>query len=123
MPVLHSLYGVEMAFLLLSMAHPCLLQMMRREIQENDSPEIREPNFAAATLWFEKMTVYIDILENLQKNMAEKILERLGADMENDTNAIAISIFFVILVVIMCPLILRSFWTLTTTIQVRAGLS
>ena len=94
---------------------------MRQEILDGESTS-RDPNFDDATLWFEKMTVYIDILENLQKNMAEKILERLGADMENDTKAIAISIFLVILVVIMCPLILRAFWTLTTTIQVGNSL-
>ncbi|XP_071479277.1 uncharacterized protein [Diadema setosum] len=93
-----------------------VIEMMREEILESEKND-RQPNFADATLWVEKMTVYIDILENLQKIMAETILEQLNSDMENDTKAIAISIFLVILVVIMCPLILRAFWTLTTTIQ------
>ncbi|XP_054770600.1 uncharacterized protein LOC129278477 [Lytechinus pictus] len=105
----HELIGNQINF-------TYVIEIMRQEILDGEIRS-RDSNFDDATLWFEKMTVYIDILENLQKNMAEKILERLGADMENDTKAIAISIFLVILVVIMCPLILRAFWTLTTTIQ------
>lgn len=76
-----------------------------------------EPNFADATLWFDSMTVYIQILETVQKKMAEEILARLQSDLESDTKSIAISISLVIIVIIMCPLILRAFWSLTTDIQ------
>ena len=75
------------------------------------------PNFADATLWFDSMTVYINILETVQKNMADEILAILESDLEDDTKSIAISISLVIIVIIMCPLILRAFWSLTTDIQ------
>nr|XP_054770950.1 uncharacterized protein LOC129278842 [Lytechinus pictus] len=89
---------------------------MRKEILEN-SVESTQPNFESATLWFDSMTVYIDILEKVQKNMADEILTRLEKELEDDTENIAVSIFLVVVVIIMCPLTLRAIWSLTTVLQ------
>ncbi|XP_022108255.1 guanylate cyclase 2G-like [Acanthaster planci] len=63
------------------------------------------------------MTVYINILENVQKNMANEILLLLENDLEQDTEAIAVSILLVVIVIVMCPLTLRAIWSLTSDIQ------
>lgn len=79
--------------------------------------EVREPSFEDATIWFDSMTAYVNLLENVQKKMADEILMRLENDLESDTKSIAVSIALVIVVIVMCPLILRAFWALTTDIQ------
>ena len=98
------------------------IESMREIIQEYGAVtsveyEMREPSFEDATRWFDSMTVYINILESVQKNMADEILIRLESDLEYDKKSIAISIALVIVVIIMCPLILRAFWALTNDIQ------
>ncbi|XP_030838418.1 guanylate cyclase 2G-like [Strongylocentrotus purpuratus] len=89
---------------------------MSKEILEN-SVESTQPNFEKATLWFDSMTVYIDILEKVQKDMADEILDRLEKELEDDTENIAVSIFLVLVVIIICPLTLRAIWSLTTVLQ------
>ena len=79
--------------------------------------DARETISVDATLWFDSMTAYVNILENVQKKMADEILARLENDLESDTKSIAVSIALVIVVIIMCPLILRAFWALTSDIQ------
>ncbi|XP_072046461.1 uncharacterized protein [Amphiura filiformis] len=76
-----------------------------------------EPSFNDATIWFDSMTSYVNILENVQKKMAEEILARLENDLQSDRKSITVSIALVIVVIIMCPLILRAFWALTRDIQ------
>ncbi|XP_072033171.1 uncharacterized protein [Amphiura filiformis] len=76
-----------------------------------------KPSFGDATIWFDSMTAYVNILENVQKEMAEEILARLENDLQSDTKSIAVSIALVIVVIVMCPLILRAFWAITTDIQ------
>ena len=61
--------------------------------------------------------VYINILEKVQKNMADEILTRLDKELEDDTQNIAVSIFLVVVVIIMYPLTLRAIWSLTTVLQ------
>ncbi|XP_071798428.1 uncharacterized protein [Asterias amurensis] len=89
---------------------------LRQEILDNAVDGL-EPNFEAATRWFDSMTVYINILESMQKKMANQILQRLESDLDNDTSSIAVSICLVVIVIVTCPLILRAFWSLTTDIQ------
>ncbi|XP_072033174.1 uncharacterized protein [Amphiura filiformis] len=96
------------------------IDRMRNEILEYGDvmySATRDPNFTDATTWFDSMSVYIQILETVQKNMADEILARLERDLESDIKAIAISISLVIIVILMCPLILRAFWSLTTDIH------
>ncbi|XP_071798818.1 uncharacterized protein [Asterias amurensis] len=89
---------------------------MRKEILVNEASKI-EPKFIDAKLWFDSMSVYIDILEDVQKNMANQILLLLEDDLKNDTEAIAVSILLVVVVIVMCPLTLRAIWSLTSDIQ------
>ncbi|XP_022098629.1 uncharacterized protein LOC110983582 [Acanthaster planci] len=89
---------------------------LRQEILDHAVDGL-QPNFEAATLWFDSMTVYINILESMQSKMADEILLRLESDLDNDTSSIAVSICLVVIVIITCPVILRAFWSLTTDIQ------
>ncbi|XP_033097871.1 uncharacterized protein LOC117101862 [Anneissia japonica] len=93
-----------------------MIEEMRLIILQNNA-DMRTPNFDEAKRWFDLMTVYINIFENVQKDMAEEILIRLNHELKGDQQAIAISIIVVIIVSILCPLTLRSIWALTTDIQ------
>ncbi|XP_071492763.1 uncharacterized protein [Diadema antillarum] len=89
---------------------------MRKEILEN-AVATTVSNFREATLWFDSMTVYINILEKVHKLLADEILQILEKELEDDTENIAVSIFLVVVVIIMCPLTLRAIWSLTTVLQ------
>ena len=92
------------------------INKMRKEILVNEASNI-EPKFLNAKLWFDSMSIYINIVEDVQKNLANQILMLLENDLKNDTEAIAVSILLVVVVIVMCPLTLRAIWTLTSDIQ------
>ncbi|XP_033098096.1 uncharacterized protein LOC117102002 isoform X1 [Anneissia japonica] len=93
-----------------------VIEGMRRMILRNNA-DMRSPNFNEAKSWFELMTIYINVFENIQKDMAEEILIRLNHELKGDQKAIAVSTIVVVVVSILCPLTLRSIWTVTTDIQ------
>ncbi|XP_070532968.1 uncharacterized protein [Ptychodera flava] len=115
-PLIESLYMEQVKNLQLDENFTHTVQELRRQIIFNNEVG-REPNFDDAALWFDSMTVYIDILADVQKNLADEILIKLENELENDTEAIAVSIFLVIVVIIMCPLTLQAIRTQTTNIQ------
>ncbi|XP_071944799.1 uncharacterized protein [Antedon mediterranea] len=93
-----------------------IIEEMRLVILTNNADK-QTPNFQEAKRWFDRMTVYINILENVQKDIAEEILFRLNRELRMDQKAIAVSTVVVVVVIVFCPLILRSIWALTTDIQ------
>ncbi|XP_033126940.1 uncharacterized protein LOC117124706 [Anneissia japonica] len=71
----------------------------------------------SVTSWFDIMTMYINIMEKVQKDMAQNILDQLNHEIDKDSESIAISVALVIAVIILCPLTLRAILTTTRDIQ------
>nr|XP_002741362.1 PREDICTED: uncharacterized protein LOC100367642 [Saccoglossus kowalevskii] len=112
-PLVESLYTEQVHDITGSFADT--IDYMRQIILNDEGSQ--QPNFEDAALWFDSMTVYIDILADVQTNMADEILIKLDDELKSDKNSIAVSIFLVVVVIIMCPLTLRAIWRLTADIQ------
>ncbi|XP_064597588.1 uncharacterized protein LOC135464045 [Liolophura sinensis] len=77
----------------------------------------RNASIQEAENWFDKMSVYQDVLLETQKALMDKIIAKLDESDEEDlTKMIIIAVVFG-LVLMMCPLILHRVYSLTTEMQ------
>lgn len=89
---------------------------MRSEIRSNHSVSVRE-SFKYANWWFENMTVYQDMLREVQIRLALEIDEILRKEADEDLrNIVVISVVFGI-ILILCPLIIFAVYSLSSVIQ------
>ncbi|XP_011665380.2 uncharacterized protein LOC115918082 [Strongylocentrotus purpuratus] len=88
---------------------------MRSIISYNNAT--REPSWQEGQWWFDNMTIYIDILRDIQKNMAEVILNELNSAVTTDNADLAVSISIMVLVVFLCVIIIKAVESLTSNMQ------
>ncbi|XP_071805503.1 uncharacterized protein [Asterias amurensis] len=95
-----------------------IINTMRQEISHNNAS--REPSWQEGTWWFDNMTIYIDTLKDIQRRMAEVILNKLNSAVTTDNADLAVSICIMVIVVIMCVIIIKAVESLTANMQVNA---
>ncbi|XP_033103958.1 uncharacterized protein LOC117106666 [Anneissia japonica] len=93
---------------------------LRNIILKNNNNKTGKTSGISVTRWFDIMTIYINIREKVQKNMAQDILDRLNHEIDKDTESMAVSVSLVVAVTILCPLTLRAISKMTTDIQTYA---
>jgi hypothetical protein len=92
------------------------INIMREEISRNNLTG-RDPSWEMSTWWFDNMTIYIDIMFEVQKKLAYKIIQQLDASQTNDLKDITVSICLFILVMIVCPIVIMSVKAIINDIQ------
>ncbi|XP_064597597.1 receptor-type guanylate cyclase gcy-4-like [Liolophura sinensis] len=92
------------------------LHDLRIDLRLNGSL-VRNASIQEAESWFDKMSVYQDVLLETQKALVNKISLKLDERDEEDlTKMIVIAVVFG-LVLMMCPLIMQGVYSLTTEMQ------
>ncbi|XP_070560064.1 uncharacterized protein [Ptychodera flava] len=88
---------------------------MRYTIRLNS--KLNEASWRTGTEWFDNMTIFMDALLSIQDELAEKIISELESQVEEDQSQLGLSIGILVFVLLMCPLILNSIYSLTDNIQ------
>ncbi|XP_071509394.1 uncharacterized protein [Diadema antillarum] len=88
---------------------------MRSIISYNNAT--REPSWQEGQWWFDNMTIYIDILRDIQRQMAEVILTDLNAAVRTNNADLAVSISIMVLVVLFSVIIIKAVESLTYNMQ------
>ncbi|XP_064642933.1 uncharacterized protein LOC135497132 isoform X2 [Lineus longissimus] len=92
------------------------IDLMRQDISRSNLTG-RDPSWEMSTWWFDNMTIYIDIMFEVQLKLAELILEALDMSLVRDMGEVSISISLFVLVLIVSPLITISIRAIITDIQ------
>lgn len=88
----------------------------RHEIQFSNELQ-KSPNLLKAQKWFDNMTIYMDALLGLQVRLGNIAVAKLNTKVSELTEIIAVSITFLVIVIILCPFVVMSIDTLTSSIQ------
>jgi len=92
------------------------IEDMRLDIRNNKTP-IENGSLDYADWWFENMTIYQDIIREVQRDLGVKIDRILGTNANKDIqNLTLFSLVFGIFIII-CPLIVFGVYSLTAQIQ------
>ncbi|XP_064642762.1 uncharacterized protein LOC135497034 [Lineus longissimus] len=89
---------------------------MRQEISRNNLTG-RTPSWEMSTWWFDNMTIYIDIMFEVQKNLANKIIAQLDESQTRDLRDMTVSLCLFVLVMIICPIVILSVKAIINDIQ------
>ncbi|ESP03557.1 hypothetical protein LOTGIDRAFT_137238 [Lottia gigantea] len=92
------------------------IQEMRTEITQNNQT-IQTGSLKTSFYWFQTMSLYLDMVFEVQNGLAEIIIQSVGDNLADDTQSIAISGFILCIVLIICPLIIISVRALVSNIQ------
>lgn len=71
-----------------------------------------------ATLYFDNMTIYIDLVFLAQSDLALEIVQAIDNRAATVTTGVAISSVIIMVVFVMCPLLVKTVRGLTNDIQV-----
>lgn len=93
-----------------------IIHSFRHEIQHYEYA-VRNPDIQRARFWFDNMTLYLDTLLNVQRDLGYEIIERLEIVIEESTQELTISAVFLVIVLLMCPLVIFATENLTNIIQ------
>lgn len=63
------------------------------------------------------MTIYLDILLDIQQDLSYEIIAILDVDIDQTSNKLAISSVFLFVVLVMCPLVIYITQNFTSMIQ------
>ncbi|XP_002732877.1 uncharacterized protein LOC100367967 [Saccoglossus kowalevskii] len=88
---------------------------MRNTIRLNSATN--EASWRTGTMWFDNMTYYMDVITSVQDALAVKILSELDSQIQEDLVQLGISIGILVFVLLMCPIIINSVYSLTDRIQ------
>ncbi|XP_074654594.1 uncharacterized protein LOC141908443 [Tubulanus polymorphus] len=81
------------------------IRRMRMDISRNNMTG-REPSWEMSTFWFDNMTIYIDIMFQVQVKMADVILQSLEVSLTRDLKEMSVSISLFALVALICPAVI-----------------
>jgi len=90
----------------------------RNEIYAN---EFRKPNLTVANIYYEAMNAYIESLRSLQFSLRDDILRVVEEDLQYAEQLQSISIFILVLVLIISPILIFLVHNATQTIQAFAS--
>ncbi|XP_074654593.1 uncharacterized protein LOC141908442 [Tubulanus polymorphus] len=89
---------------------------MRNEISRNNLTN-HQPSWQMSTYWFDNMTIYIDILNEVQRHVANVILVKLNNSLKRDVKNLTVSLSVFILVIVICPLVITFVKAIMSDIQ------
>ncbi|XP_021366509.1 uncharacterized protein LOC110458877 [Mizuhopecten yessoensis] len=98
-----------------------IISNFRNEIQHH-TEEATYPDMEKARYWFDNMTIYLDTLLEIQRDLGYEIIDILDIVIDQSTNNLAVSAAFLFVVLVMCPLVIYITENLTSSIQ-RYGLT
>lgn len=90
------------------------IDIFRETIQKR---QLSKPSLRAATWYFDNMTIYIDLLFLVQSDLAKGIIETLDARAADVTTGVTVSSVIILIVVVMCPVLVKTVRSLTNDIQ------
>ncbi|XP_077998130.1 uncharacterized protein LOC144451204 [Glandiceps talaboti] len=91
------------------------VQDMRYQIRLNSPNNVK--SWRIGTEWFNNMTVYMDVMLNIQDELSEKITNELESQTNDDLSQVGLSVGILVFVLFMCPIIINSVYNLTDNIQ------
>ncbi|XP_033764357.1 uncharacterized protein LOC117345393 [Pecten maximus] len=94
-----------------------IINNFRYEIQHQQMGTEWVPNIQDARYWFDNMTLYLDTLLDIQRDLGYEIIARLDVVIDESTRDLSISASFLAVVLIMCPLVIFATENLTSSIQ------
>ncbi|XP_014681070.1 PREDICTED: uncharacterized protein LOC106820963 [Priapulus caudatus] len=95
-----------------------VIESMRETILRNEQ---RKESAQQGTIWFEKMTAFIDILHVAELAMTEHIQVTLSEDVSQASRRMTINICILVIVVVVSPIIVYFVYNMTTNIQKFIG--
>ncbi|XP_069111482.1 uncharacterized protein [Argopecten irradians] len=98
-----------------------IINNFRNEIQHH-TEEATHPDMEKARYWFDNMTIYLDTLLEIQRDLGYEIIDILDVVIDQTTKNLAVSAAFLFVVLVMCPLVIYITENLTSSIQ-RYGLT
>ena len=79
--------------------------------------KLSKPSLRVATWYFDNMTLFVDLLFLVQNDLARAIVGTLDERTGHVTTGVAVSSLIILIVVIMCPLLVKTVRALTNDIQ------
>ena len=92
------------------------LQLMKYEIMQNDY-EFLEPSWRRGNEWFQNMTIYVNLLLQIQDNLGEDIMSNLDGAISELYKSLLISATIMAVILLASPLIIHSIVIQTRKIQ------
>ncbi|XP_033763462.1 uncharacterized protein LOC117344743 [Pecten maximus] len=93
-----------------------IINYYRHEIQHYTETKMIA-DIQTARFWFDNMTLYLDTLLNVQRDLGYEIIQSLDVVIEQSTQDITIGAIFLVIVLLMCPLVIFATENLTSVIQ------
>ena len=90
------------------------IDLFRDDIQKR---KLSKPSLRAATWYFDNMTSYVDLLFLVQSDLAKAIISTLDDHAYDVTTGVAVSSVIILIVVVMCPVLVKTVRSLTNDIQ------
>ncbi|XP_070206498.1 uncharacterized protein [Littorina saxatilis] len=84
---------------------------------ETQHAMVTEPSITKGQWWFDNMTLYLDTLLMIQRELADLINGQLEEIIQAEEKNLTISACFLVIVILMCPLVIYSVEALTSDIQ------
>ena len=94
-----------------------IINNFRYEIQHHVASQMF-PDMEKARYWFDNMTIYLDTLLEIQKDLGYEIIGILDDVLDDTVQELSITAAFLGIVLIMCPLVIYITSNITGTIQV-----
>ena len=91
-----------------------MIESFRNTIQKR---MLSKPSLRAATWYFDNMTSYIDLLFLVQSDLAKGIISTLDDSAADVATGVAVSSVIILIVVVMCPVLVKTVRSLTNDIQ------